>query len=1230
MALQKNTVSIPLVQGLQTKRSDKFSEPGSLSNCSNLEINKIGELEKRRAFQILNTPGASSTAFDPNYPLAGESIVRTGSTLGMLDGQRLYSSLSDGKYKDIGEAIPAHLDVDIIQESSQAKCGPISYERVISTAGVFNVYLWTQTVPLEADDKQSSRYESYFLIRSFDEETVIHGPSLIISSERKEDPANNFATDQTFLNMGPHTQMLYSPATDKLYFFSHDSATSTNISVRFVNLGSASPTFTLQSGGNIVTDLCLSAANFTVASHNQSNIIYLAYYSSYISSSVNRPSNLKLLKCTEAGSGFTVNVTESVTNSVYNTADSQHVDQTKFLGTKANIALRVLADTQDFPVFIAYSVYDHTANNQKTFVEMYDANLSSSMRPQVSAPNGVEFLFNSNHCFLRAATVESKDASNVHVALNVISHDGATISGFIERPSSSQVHTAGSGYTDGLAQVVNSASTAFKRDATVYIQVSGGAIQDFTVVDPGNGFTASNYQIVQGSANTGRINVDVATTTSSTTTPSLPIRPKHGIATFELNTSSPPGSTQDITELDFTNCSLVSDMFKISPAENASSSFGARPYFLMSKTVGPTRSLSGNIYLANSSRSSLSSASTSSIVASHFIGQQSLDFVGDFYSGLENQFSLLDGVSRITALTAGSFRVGLNQLRSNIDVSANYDASSSPAADLSISSDQLFVGTTLDIILRDNRPYPTISTGRKALIGGGSLFCFDGDQLFENNFFEGPAVRTLIHTTRHAKGSDTLTGSFTYAFTFSAVDAANDLHESPVFTSEPQTGLNQSIVVGEIYITDATRRKLTGARRPTLNIFRTAAAGQIFFKLTSIDLEKDVEKIVFIDGGQNELDIEAPLYTSSGEAENLTTGAVTDIIEYKGKLVTVGAKNICFVSKPSADGFSFGFPIVAPFQIRTPDPSDPITIIEQNMDSLMISTSQDVFGVFGEGPNAIGQGPFTNPKLVGANKGAIADSPHINTSIGVFYISLRGIYLVKSNYQFEYIGAPCEDLLSGFTIKAMAVKESRNEIMFLLKKSTSSRILIYNSLFKQWYSWDLAIDTTAINQVNDMMFDPEKSSLILLQSNGALAIDTEKVPFQDEFYDSVSGGAASSTYDMSFKLHSIAAAGLQGAQRVYRVMLLGEFQSSHTLTMDIFNSYDSSYTERHQQTISSDTNPYQFRAHLNNQKNRAIAINVDLRTPVAGGGAKLSGVAFEVGARPDTFKLPKTQTVPEV
>jgi len=1232
MALRKNTISIPLVKGVDTKRSDKVSEPGSLSDCSNITINKIGELEKREGNKVIISPGSNSTPFDSEYPLAGETIIQTGNSFGMLDGQKLYGEVNNTtKYKQVGELLPVHLESDVIHESNQAKCGPVQYQKARSTAGDFDVYLWTQTVPVKSSDTtdMDSLFESYVLIKSAEEDTVVFGPKRVVLERRRSVGYGGWANNHAYASHGPHTQMIFVASTHRLYFFNHDTGT-TNIVAQYIDLSTASPTFALVSAGNIVTDIFDSCASFAVASYNNSATFYLAYYTAYTAASVERPSDLKLVKFTETGAGtFSTDATEDVTNSYYASQDSQRSDMYDYLGAKDNIALRVSSSSQTFPVFIAYSSYNWTAGQHTLYVEFYASDLATSATGTGgSTPNGVAYLLDSSHCVLRAGSAVPKDADNYYVALEVLGVPGSSIAKTIKTASK---HNNGSGYVDGFCELDVSPATVspFKRNAVGYLETNtSGHCVSINILDPGAGFNPAVYaNVIQGSATGGQFAV-----TTDNVNPK-PLRPEHGIISFELNTSSPPGATQDITDYDFRNASLVSDMFLMAPAKQVSSSSGAVPYFLMSKTigVGSERSLSGNLYMASSRRAALTDDSESAIVAAHLIGQQSLDFTADFYSRLNNNFSLLDGVSRVTS-ASGDYKVGLCQLRSNIDVFPNLSPGGTYFGSV-VSEDQQYVGTVMKVKLRGERPYPNVSTGRKSYIGGGSLFCYDGDQLFENNFFEAPSLKNLKIVTAPVGN---LTGTFTYAFSYSAIDAANDLHESPVFIDSDSRTLSAGSIIAEVYITDATRRSLEGARKPVLNIYRTQDAGQIFYKLQSIELNKSAESIFFVDKGDNDLDIEAPLYISSGENENLTTGGVTDLILYKNKLIAAGPRNLCFVSKPGQDGFSFGFPVVAPFQVRTPDPDDNITMVEQNMDSLMLSTTKDVYGVFGEGPSAIGQGPFTEPKLVGKSKGAVANSPHISTSSGVYYISSRGVYRVAPNYQFQYIGAPVEDLFSNQTVayipRAMVTKESQNEIQILVNKGTSSRVLVYNVLFEQWYSWDLSTGTTEIDQVCDMTFSGELGQVLLLQSNGATVMDVSKFADggKDEFYIAASGSPVTAEYDMSFKLHSIEAAGLQASQRVYRVMVLGEYVSGHTLTLDVFNSYDSSYTERHQQIIDTNANPYQFRAHLKNQKNRAIALECTLSTSNGGGAAKVSGIAFEVGARPDTFKLPKTQTLPEV
>ena len=122
-------------------------------------------------------------------------------------------------------------------------------------------------------------------------------------------------------------------------------------------------------------------------------------------------------------------------------------------------------------------------------------------------------------------------------------------------------------------------------------------------------------------------------------------------------------------------------------------------------------------------------------------------------------------------------------------------------------------------------------------------------------------------------------------------------------------------------------------------------------------------------------------------------------------------------------------------------------------------------------------------------------------------------------------------------------------------------------------------------------------------------------------------------YSMKIATSDINIAGLQNAQRIYRIILLGDYKSAHTLSVSSFvdysvNLFDSTKIESFSQDVSSDNDPYNFRMHFKNQKCKAVRVHVTIGGSSATGEAViLQGLAFEVGARAGTFKLPTTQTL---
>jgi hypothetical protein len=123
--------------------------------------------------------------------------------------------------------------------------------------------------------------------------------------------------------------------------------------------------------------------------------------------------------------------------------------------------------------------------------------------------------------------------------------------------------------------------------------------------------------------------------------------------------------------------------------------------------------------------------------------------------------------------------------------------------------------------------------------------------------------------------------------------------------------------------------------------------------------------------------------------------------------------------------------------------------------------------------------------------------------------------------------------------------------------------------------------------------------------------------------------AAAEQYDMVFEVKNISAAGLQGAQRIYRLMALYDYHSSSALSITITNDYKSTgaaaSSEQHTLVLAADFE--QALVHLRNQK--STAIRAQFVVSAAGQGISFNGLALQVGVRPTAFKKPAAQIAPE-
>ena len=218
-----------------------------------------------------------------------------------------------------------------------------------------------------------------------------------------------------------------------------------------------------------------------------------------------------------------------------------------------------------------------------------------------------------------------------------------------------------------------------------------------------------------------------------------------------------------------------------------------------------------------------------------------------------------------------------------------------------------------------------------------------------------------------------------------------------------------------------------------------------------------------------------------------------------------------------------------------------------------------------------------------------------------------------------------EDTVGSTTAVAMTRRDSDNSVRIMLQKATpggTDRYCIYNYYYKQWTTYELAYYSGA-HQVGEVF---DGTSFQRLVADGRV-----KTQSTTNFRDVNAAGSSAVQYKAEIATGFISPTGLMKKDRIYRYMVLGQFVSSHTLEVEVYNDYDGEEGDPNQEdsvSVSSDpTGLYLFRSHIANQKSRSIQLL--LKLDGVGQCAKIEGFALEVGVRPEktSFKTIASRTL---
>lgn len=526
--------------------------------------------------------------------------------------------------------------------------------------------------------------------------------------------------------------------------------------------------------------------------------------------------------------------------------------------------------------------------------------------------------------------------------------------------------------------------------------------------------------------------------------------------------------------------------------------------------------------------------------------------------------------------------------------------------------------------------------GKNLLLTGGILSMYDGISVIEHGFHLYPENATGTTST---SGGSLAAGTYQYYVTYEWMDAQGQIHKSApgLVSFSGATNVTTTGSSSSNTLTIPTLR-LTAkhSRTPVwIVVYRTDVNGTVFYRATSITSpllnDPTVDTVTFTDTAAtvagNDL-----LYTNGSVVENIAAPAASFATKYKNRVVVIPSedKRSWWFSKEVIPGAPVEFSDLFSKQISSKS-GDLVGAIEMD-DKLILFTRNEPYGVVGDGPTVTGTNDnFSEAQLITtAQTGCSNPRSLVLMPDGIMRQTDKGIFLLDRSLTDIYVGASVE-AYNGDTVTAATLVPNTTQVRFTMASGVA---LVYDYALKdemgigQWavYTSHAAVDATIFQN----QFTYVTSAGVVMQETPGSYTDN---------------GAF---IKLKVVTSWLSLAGLQGFQRVYRAMPLGDYASPHELLIQVaydFNpvfvqqntidatsllassAYGSSPTYGSDSVYGGAFEDEEFEIHLQQQKCTAVQFSIeDVQSSNFGEGFSLSAIALRVGVKAGLRKRPATRS----
>lgn len=305
-------------------------------------------------------------------------------------------------------------------------------------------------------------------------------------------------------------------------------------------------------------------------------------------------------------------------------------------------------------------------------------------------------------------------------------------------------------------------------------------------------------------------------------------------------------------------------------------------------------------------------------------------------------------------------------------------------------------------------------------------------------------------------------------------------------------------------------------------------------------------------------------------------------------------------------------PVFSDFAVKRVDAGGPTTGLAVLGDFKIVFKADQIRVFSGAGPLRNGTGPSFSADAKIASIGCSSWRSVVVAGDRVFFANSQGIFSINRGLQVEAVGEPVQRYKGETIIKAVDVPSDGRVLFFLA--DTAKTVLCYDYRIGQWTTWDM-----------------DKVYVDACPYDGGFAFVTSG----DVYQSASTYQDDSAAIRLRLKTGWINLSGLQGYQRIYQILVMGEWRSPHTLYIRLYSDYSDTADQTITVGMATDPGLYQIRVRPQKQRCQALSIEVYDSNDQANSpsdaadyeGYRMDGIDLEIGVDPRRSRDPAASLV---